>query len=235
MLQNPVADAAQGFKEGWLRFYNTEPELGRMNVYILVDPANAKKKSSDYTVMWVIALGADRNYYIIDCNYDRMNLSERTDALFRLHSEYHPLDVAYERYGMQSDIQHIESEMDRRHYRFNITEIYDATSKVDRIKRLVPLFEQSRIWMPRALYKYTLEGKKINIIDIFRDAEYTAFPVCLHDDMLDDLANIVHPMFFPVWPVQVKRTKTESWEEKLKKKMQSVDGKLYGKTSHMAS
>lgn len=234
MLQNPVADAAQGFQLPWLRYYNTVPNLEMLNIYIVVDPANDKKKRSDYTVMWVIGLGRDRNYYIIDCIYDRLNLTERADALFRLHSEYHPLDVGYERYGMQGDIQHIESEMDRRHYRFGITELHDNTPKNDRIKRLVPLFEQGRIWLPRALHKYNSEGNKIDVIKLFVETEFEGFPVCLHDDMLDDLANIVHPMFFPVWPQVERKAKVESWEHKLSRKMRE-QGRLIGdKTSHMA-
>lgn len=234
MLQNPVADAAQGFQLDWMRYYNTVPNLEILNIYIVVDPANDKKKRSDYTVMWVIGLGRDRNYYILDCTYDRLNLTERADALFRLHVEYHPLDVGYERYGMQGDIQHIESEMDRRHYRFNITELHDNTPKNDRIKRLVPLFEQGRIWFPRSLHKYNSEGNKVDIVKLFVETEFEGFPVCLHDDMLDDLANIVHPMFFPVWPQAGRKVKKESWEEKLARKMRE-QGRLTGSTTtHMA-
>jgi len=234
MLQDPTADAAQGFKREWLRFYNTQPDINLLNLYITVDPANEKKKSSDYTSMWVWGLGPDRNYYLIDAAYDRMNLTERTNNLFRLHSEYHPLDVGYERYGMQADIQHMESVMDQRTYRFGITELYDNTPKNDRIKRLVPLFEQGRVWLPRSLWKHNSEGERVDLISLFIEAEYTGFPVCLHDDMLDNMANIVHPMFFPVWPKPVERKREESWEQKLQRKL-AAQGKLIGRaTSHMA-
>jgi hypothetical protein len=65
MLQNPLADKAMGFQESWLKHYKTKINHQEMNKYLLVDPAGAKKKDSDYTVMWVIGLAPDNNYYLI--------------------------------------------------------------------------------------------------------------------------------------------------------------------------
>jgi len=198
-----------------------------------VDPASEKKKSSDYTVMWVIGLGADRNYYILDCVRDRLNLKERTDKLFELHREYQPEDVGYEKYGMQADIEHIEDQMDRKMYRFNITRLSDPTPKPDRIKRLIPKFEQGRVWMPRVLYRRNYEGKKENLIKIFVDNEYTGFPVITHDDMLDDLANIVHPDFNATFPMGARRRRKQSWQDKLTERLARENNHSMG-TSHMA-
>jgi len=233
MLQDPKADSTQGFKTEWLCYYETEPELYMLNVYIVVDPASEKKKSSDYTVMWVIGLGADRNYYILDCVRDRLNLKERTDKLFELHREYQPEDVGYEKYGMQADIEHIEDQMDRKMYRFNITKLSDPTPKPDRIKRLIPKFEQGRVWMPRVLYRRNYEGKKENLIKIFVDNEYTGFPVITHDDMLDDLANIVHPDFNATFPMGARRRRKQSWQDKLTERLARENNHSMG-TSHMA-
>ena len=45
-LLNPVADEAQGFKSDWIQYYTQRDDNGRsFNKYILVDPANEKKKS----------------------------------------------------------------------------------------------------------------------------------------------------------------------------------------------
>ena len=119
MMQNPKADAAQGFKREWIRFFKDRSGAG-MNKYLLVDPANEKKKSSDYTAMACIGLGPDKNYYLLDLVYDRMNLAERTDMLFELHMRWEPRLVGYEKYGKDSDIDHIQLEMERRNYRFTI-------------------------------------------------------------------------------------------------------------------
>src|SRR5262249_46225169 len=51
MLLDPSAERDQAFLDEWLRFYDPKDSAAGMNVYILVDPANAKKKTSDYTAM----------------------------------------------------------------------------------------------------------------------------------------------------------------------------------------
>lgn len=234
MLQDPTADSAMGFKVEWLKYYETEPELGELNIYILVDPANSKKKASDYTVMWVVGLAPDRNYYLLDGIHDRLNLTQRTDALFQLHQEYTPEGVGYEHFGIQADIQHIEAEMERMHYRFNITPLSDATPKNDRIRRLVPLFEQGRIIMPRSIWKTNYEGKRVNLITELVNDEYTPFPVMLHDDMLDDLANIRHPKMVMTFPRFVRRQRKESWQDKLRRKLNEAGGGG-NNTTHMSN
>jgi len=228
MLQDPKADSAMGFQEDWLRYYDTEPNPDTLNLYIVVDPANAKRKENDYTSMWVIGLAPDRNYYLVDGIRDRLNLTERTDALFRLHYEYRPEAVGYERYGMQADIQHIEVIQDQRSYRFPIYELKGSTPKPDRIRRLIPLFEQGRLWLPRSLYKTTAEGTRIDIIDSFVKDEYLAFPVGAHDDMLDNLANIVHPDMVATFPVALRRERKESWETRLQRKVRQMQQRSTG-------
>lgn len=215
MLQDPKADSDQGFLPEWMRYYGVEPELSLLNIYILVDPANSKKKGSDYTVFWVIGLGADRNYYILDCVRDKLNLKGRTETLFDLHRDYQPDCVGYEQYGIQADIQHIEEQMERLTYHFTIIPLSGRTPKVERIKRLQPKFEQGRFRFPRTIQKTNHEGRKENLIEIFYNDEYLAFPVCLHDDMLDDLANILHEDMPAHFPVALRRDKRLSWRDRL--------------------
>jgi predicted phage terminase large subunit-like protein len=190
MLQNPVADNAMGFKDEWLRFYDRLGSFQGWNIYILVDPASKKKRSSDYTVMEVIGLAPDNNYYLIDAVRDRFNLTERTEKLFELHKRYKPIAVGYEQYGMQSDIEHIKYVQEQENHRFNITEVGGSMPKEDRIQRLIPVFEQGRFYMPKTLHYYNYEKRRVDYIDTFIKDEYTAFPVCIHDDMLDCRARI---------------------------------------------
>jgi len=198
MLMDPKADEAQGFKDKWLRQWT--PTTSNLNIYILCDPASEKKKMNDYTVMLVVGRGGDDNYYLIDGLRDRLNLKERADALFRLHREYRPLDVGYERYGMQADIEHMQDRMDRENYRFNITELKGNIPKNDRIRKLIPLFEAGRIYIPRILWKKTYDGRSVDLVQSFIQDEYQAFPVSVHDDMLDCLARICDPDMSMVKP-----------------------------------
>lgn len=208
MMQDPKADEIQGFREEWLKFFKNRTGEG-MNKYILVDPANDKKKKSDYTAVFVVGLGEDQNYYCLDMIRDRLNLTERTELLFKLHRKWSPLAVGYERYGKDSDIAHIESEMKNKNYRFSITEVGGQMSKPDRIKRLIPLFEQGKIYLPETLNKTNYKGVTEDLVDIFINEEYKAFPVPVHDDMLDALARIID--IKPIPPLEEKQDEEDHY------------------------
>jgi len=200
LLLNPVADDVQGFKREWMRYYTQEEfSWEAMNRYILVDPASEKKKTSDYTVMWVVGLGTDRNYYVIDCVRDRLNLTERADCLFSLHRKYSPRAVGYEKYGIQADVEHIQYRMKQDNYRFSITDLGGNVKKEDRIRMLVPVFEQGQIWFPEEMW-VVADNRRIDLVDVFVKTELESFPVSAHDDMLDCLARILDPDMPKVWP-----------------------------------
>ena len=201
MLLNPKGDSAQGFQRSWLRYTKAEPHGRGLNIYLIVDPANTKKKSSDWTTMGVIGLGADKNYTLLDVVRDRMNLKERTDTLFDLHEKWLPIGVGYEEYGMQADIAHIEHVQHERNYRFKITPLGGSMAKADRIRRLMPIFEQGRFFLPAAKYRTIYDKTTVNLIEMFVEEEYVAFPVATHDDMLDMLARIEDEDMNVKWPL----------------------------------
>lgn len=193
MLLNPRADTAQGFQEGWLRYWPNQNRTA-LNLYLIVDPASKKKKKNDYTSMWVIGVGGDGNYYVVDGIRDRLNLSERAKWLFRLHRLYKPLTVGYEEYGLQADVEHMEHLMGETNYRFSITKLGGALAKEDRIKRLVPIFEQGRMFLPDSgVTHINYEKQSYDVIRQFIEEEYVSFPVGSHDDALDCMARILDP------------------------------------------
>lgn len=201
LLLNPVADNNQGFLRSWLVFHGSK-SFEHVNRYIIVDPANEKKKSNDYTVITVLGLGADNNYYTIDWVRDRLSLTERGNMLFYMHRKYKPKDVGYEHYGMQADIAYLKDKMKRDNYNFKITPLGGNLAKVDRIKALIPIFEQGRMYLPETCYKTNYEGKTEDLTEVFLTHEYDTFPVCQHDDMLDCMARIlhVHEDWKVIWP-----------------------------------
>jgi predicted phage terminase large subunit-like protein len=199
MLLNPQADETQGFNEDWLRFYDSDASTGT-NKYILVDPASGKRKSNDYTSVWVIGLGSDNNYYALEMVRDRLNLTQRAALVMALHRKWQPKQVRYEKYGMMADIEHLKFVMAQENYRFDVQEVGGQTSKADRIKRLIPIFEQGRFYLPRTQHRTNYEGKVEDMTDVFIQQEYKPFPVSLHDDMLDALARIAEPDLPLTWP-----------------------------------
>lgn len=200
MLLDPKADQVQGFKKEWLKFWPAN-HFTNFNKIILCDPANEKKKENDYTVFFIIGLGEDQNYYVIDIVRDRLSLTERSNALFKTHREFRPQFVGYEKYGKDSDISHYETIMTRDNYRFEITPLGGRLSKEDRIRTLIPLFEQGRIYLPDHCLKTNYERVTEDLIQIFINEEYLSFPVSVHDDMLDCLARITDPDCYAEFPM----------------------------------
>ena len=214
MLQDPKADETQGFLVDWLRFYDGVLKKHGLNIYITVDPASEKKKDSDYTAAYVIGLGGDRNYYVLEMVRDRLSLTQRADLVFNLHRKWSSpssqIIVGYEKYGLMADVEHLKDRQARENYRFAVAELGGQQPKFDRIRRLIPLFEQGRIWMPRTHIKTDYEGQTINLTETFIEEEYKPFPVALHDDMLDALSRILD--MATIWPQHKPESETMRFE-----------------------
>ena len=206
ILLNPRADALQGFKREWLKHWSTihKGQWKKMIRYLLVDPASSKKKGSDYTAMFIIGLGSDGNYYVLDMVRDRLSLTERAEKVFELHRTWRPLEVRYEKYGLMADVEHIKSRQESENYRFDLKEVGGQTRKPDRIGRLIPLFEQGKVYLPKSLHTTNYQKEVKDLVKVFIEEEYAAFPVGLHDDMLDALSRIAEPEMKLVWPKEEK-------------------------------
>lgn len=205
ILLDPKADTLQGFRREWIQYYTSMH--GNTNNYILVDAASSKKRGSDYTAMFVVGLATDGNYYVLDMVRDRLNLTERVERLFELHRKWKPIQVRYEKYGCMSDIEHIKSQQEAQTYRFKIEEVGGQTKKQDRIGRLIPLFEQCKIYLPVSLHKTNYEKVTVDLVHSFVEEEYMPFPVGIHDDMLDSFARLLEPDLKLVWPQEVVKEK----------------------------
>ena len=209
-LLDPAAERDQGFLAEWIKHYvpaeATDANPAETNAYIVVDPASSKKAGSDYTVMAVVGLHADQNYRLLDAVRDRLNLSERAKALFRLHRKWRPIAVGYERYGVMADVEYLREEQRRQNYLFTIVELGGRLAKEERIRRLIPIFEQGRFLIPDKLWYQTLEGRRIDLARVIAD-ELLSFPVSEHDDGLDSISRIMDTelgAYFPR-PVQKER------------------------------
>lgn len=215
VLCDPTASGTAFFKEEWLQEYRTEPwhERSGKNVIILVDPASRKPDKQnpdpDYTTAWVVALGADHNYYVLDAVRDRLNLEQRINKLFELHALWTPYEVRYEEYGFAVDVEAIKLAQEMRGYRFNIVPVPKKgagvvrVAKEDRIERLQPLFQAKRIFFPGELKYRTAEGQVVDLKRTFVEEEYKRYAGRLstrHDDMLDALARLEEPECPLLWP-----------------------------------
>ncbi len=202
MLLDPAADRTQGFRDDWIRYYvpGRDGDFNNCNKYLLVDPASEKKKGSDYTAMAVIGLGEDENFYLLDAIRDRLSLTERAAAVFSLHRRWRPMAVGYERYGLMADVEYIRERQREENYRFEVIELGGKLGKLDRIRRLIPIFESGRFHLPETLLKVDYEGLHVDLVRSFLDHEYKPFPVAIHDDLFDAISRIQDSELSLIWP-----------------------------------
>lgn len=197
--QRPVPIGGGEFKNEWIQHYSPLDDHTGMNVYMLVDPATSKKDSADWTAICVVGLAADNNYYLLDLVRDRLNPTERIAKVMSLHKKWNALAskppiVGYESYGMQSDGHYLKQAQNTANYRFPVVELKgNKLRKEDRIRMLVPLFQDKRVYLPLVHMYTNYANETRDIMADFISIEYENFPVAPHDDMLDALARICDP------------------------------------------
>lgn len=201
-MQSPVPVGGGEFRREYLQWYRLyDFKATGCNIYITVDPANSKKRTSDYTAMCVWALGTDQNYYVVDGLRERLDPTERIERLFALHRKWNaisgkPPRVGYERYGMMSDIHYLLERQRTENYRFSVTEITTQVRKEDRIRRLLGPMSERRVWLPDDLYYRDAKGLSKSLMNDIVEQEMLMFPVAAHDDFLDAMS-----MLFDMGPV----------------------------------
>ena len=131
---------------------------------------------------------------MLDGVRDRLDLGQRTQELFRLERNWHPVKMTWwEQQGAMSDVSHVRIEQTRELYHFPITELHHNVPKEDRIRRLAPEFEGARVWWPTRLLKRRADGTWYDLVADFRD-EYDNYPMVRHDDVIDCLADVKDPV-----------------------------------------
>lgn len=196
--QNPRLDSGSQFTETMLLKYKSDPReiMSNLNRYIVVDPANSRSRKSDFTAMVVVGVGSDGNFYILDIVRERMNLTDRTAALFDLHRQWGPKSVHYEQYGMQADIQHIEYVQEQENYRFPVHKISHvikgapSSSKGSRIERLIPDMTNGRWYAPQNILRSDVEGNEYDPIKALVEEEMKPYPAGKFDDILDAMSHV---------------------------------------------
>jgi len=212
-LQEPVPIGGGEFKSDHVNYYTVQTfDATRGNIYITVDPATAKKKSSDYTAMAVWCLMPDQNYYLIDGVRERLNPTERVNKLFELHRKWlmktkKPAKVGWEAYGMLSDVHYIQNKQREENYRFPVIEIKSRQQKEDRIRRLIAPMQQGQVWIPNDVMYKDDNGLPRNFFSDIVEKEFLLFPYAAHDDFLDAMSMIfdMNPVFPALGEVSVRR------------------------------
>lgn len=221
MLQEPRPLGGGEIKKEYLNYFvvgykerdgvkSTEFDVRCCNIYIIVDPAKgteeAIKNDNDYTAMVVWALAPDQNYYLIDGIKERLNPTERLNKLFELHRKWNELSggpprVGYEDIGMMADNHFILEKQREESYRFSLVGLpqkgMKRIKKIPKIRRLIPLMEQGRVWLVNDLHYTDYKGLPRNFMSDIVEQEMLLFPFAPHDDFLDAMSMLLdmNPIF----------------------------------------
>lgn len=196
MELDPSNEEMREFKRSDIKYYTKLPDL--RNKYIFVDPANEKKKQSDYTVIALISICAQGNRYVEALIRDRLNLGERWEKLKGLVRKHPDINgVWYEKYGKDSDIWYMEQQQQKDGLYFQIDAIGGTTSKIDRIRRLIPIVTSKRFFIPVEPMIYN----GVDLIETMIAEEIDTFPYCVHDDILDAVSRVEDPAVCAAAPV----------------------------------
>ena len=215
-MLNPMAEDNVDFKKSWLQYYDGSYQDGKLtvtwcsnpdiqtpftvpvNVFTTVDPASSKKKSSDFTCSVTNAVTPDNKWFILNMVRDKLNPTERVNLVFDLHRKYKAIKTGYETVGFQeSDRFYIKQRMFNENYFFALEELKTHQQrKEDRIRAMIPRWENLQVFLPRQITHKTYEGKVENMVLQFED-EFLFFPGSKHDDLLDAMAYQVQIAFQP--------------------------------------
>ncbi len=196
---NPVSEDEQKFLMTWIHYHDSMyPET---NDYIVVDPAGEKKENASFTSMWVVGFDGYKRMHIKDAVHDKLNLGERWEALRDLVKKYPKvLNVGYEKYSMQGDIEYIKEKQIEEKVFFNIDPLGGSMAKNDRIRLLIPIFSQGRVLFPKEIKYKTVDGKNRELVSEFLNEEYIHFPKVSKKDRFDCLARVMDPNLKIVYP-----------------------------------
>lgn len=188
-LMNPVPAEDQTFRPEYFNrpgfYYEKVPN--DLKMYVLVDPANAQRKESDYTALMSIGIDSYGDLWFVDIVRDKLTLEGRarlvSDILIR--NKLHV--VHYESIGFQSsDIKSIREMGQQRDWYITVNEVKASKqSKEDRIRGLQYYFEQGKVHFPkRYTYFSKYHNREYDMVEVFR-RELWMFPSCEKDDLAD--------------------------------------------------
>lgn len=209
-LMEPWEESGKKFDLNWLKYHDGLPPKARgYHIVAVCDPANSRKKKSDFTAIGVWAIKWTGECFLIDAVHDKLTPLQRINKVFELHEKWGFQQIAYETLAFQeTDVFWMMQEQMRRGAFFEVVEInHHAQSKTDRIWGLQPWLEQGKIIIPRKLlYRRLWEnpddglGRLVDVIDLIK-LQYSCFPNSnTHDDLLDMIQMLKKVYVVPAKP-----------------------------------
>lgn len=196
MMLNPEDPAKMTFRKEMIRYFDEIP-LG-CNFYMITDPASARKKRSDYTVILIIAYGWFKLKYegepklrmaIVDGVRDKLNPKQRIDTAIAMASRWNIKESGWEEAGLNDDNYYLEEKRREEGLNFITTPIKaPRIKKEDKIRNiLVPQYAKGEWLWPKkgVVVKHSsFDGKNYDLTEEL-EYEFIQFPLSKHDDLMD--------------------------------------------------
>lgn len=129
------------------------------NFYVSTDFATSTKKSADFSVISVWAIGSDESWFLVDGQCKRQGMQDNLEDLFRYVHKWKPLSVGIETSGQQGGFLSILTDMMMsKNVWFQLAKkkgskeagIRPASDKTTRfITGVQPKFKQNKVWFPK--------------------------------------------------------------------------------------
>jgi len=200
MLLDPTPQDTALLQMAYIKDNFWTPDKRNLNVYLLADPANLKdsqtkkaQRKADYTVMWVLGLGSDKNYYVLDVIRDKMTKNVKINNAFDLAEKWEPIMTYWFGGAENSDVSDVLTRQREINHRFPITEVPNSISKHELINAMEGIISSRRLFLPHKVMWTDWQGNRVDLIQQFIYDEFLTYPFCTHDDMLDALSMIKHP------------------------------------------
>lgn len=195
------------FRIGYLNYYDDDEferdvKAGKIKfsqVYIITDLAITQNKRSDYTVVMIIGVTAEKKIYVIDYVHDKITPSEIVLKIFSQYDKarkYGYVNGIYvETVAFQKVMLYLlKDEAKRRGISIPLKELKSNKDKTLRINGIVPLVDNGDIY---------ISGRHTELRDEMRE-----FPFGRHDDLVDTLAYIVQVMRPGTYAISTNRKYT---------------------------
>lgn len=154
-------------------------------VAVLTDLAITQNKRSDYTVVMIVGITADKKVYVLDYVHDKLTPSQIVISIFEQYEKARKFGyvngVYVETVAFQKVMLYLlKDEAKRRGIHMPIKELKANRDKTLRINGLVPLVDRGEIY---------ISPKHVELKNEMRE-----FPFAKHDDLVDTLAYVLQIM-----------------------------------------
>ena len=143
-----------------IRRYNIldiKEQLPNFTYYISCDLAISQKDSADYTVIVVIGVNDNNDWFLIDGFIGRIKPDETISKIFEFVKMYRPYLTVLEKVAFQTSMKtFLEQEMVRRGVYFGVEMVsrpQHKNSKLSVIKSFQPIVNLGKFWIPEKYLK----------------------------------------------------------------------------------